>query len=69
MLLGFSAGGITLMAVLGASASYIAVPAAMKESLPEANAGMSITAALGITFPFNVLFNVPFFIALGQAVS
>lgn len=69
MLLGFSAGGITLMAVLGASASYIAVPAAMKESLPEANAGMSITTALGITFPFNVLFNVPFFIALGQAVS
>ncbi|MGT0149211.1 hypothetical protein ACT691_03870 [Vibrio metschnikovii] len=30
---------------------------------------MSITAALGITFPFNVLFNVPFFIALGQAIS
>ncbi|KJY91856.1 MULTISPECIES: sodium-dependent bicarbonate transport family permease [Vibrio] len=61
-----SAGGITLMAVLGASASYIAVPAAMKESLPEANSGMSITASLGITFPFNVLFNVPFFIAVGQ---
>ncbi|WCE31666.1 sodium-dependent bicarbonate transport family permease [Vibrio sp. SCSIO 43137] len=68
-LLGFSAGGIALMAVLGASASYIAVPAAMKESLPEANSGMSITAALGITFPFNVLLNVPFFIAVGQHVS
>ncbi|MDV7106143.1 sodium-dependent bicarbonate transport family permease [Vibrio sp. TH_r3] len=68
-LLGFSSGGITLMAVLGASASYIAVPAAMKESLPEANAGMSITASLGITFPFNVLFNVPFFIVLGQHVG
>jgi hypothetical protein len=67
--LGFSAGGISLMAILGASASYIAVPAAMKESLPEANAGMSITASLGITFPVNVLFNVPFFIALGQYVS
>ena len=64
--LGLSAGGIALMAVLGASASYIAVPAAMKESLPEANAGMSITASLGITFPFNVLLAVPFFIALGQ---
>ena len=62
----FSGGGIALMAILGASASYIAVPAAMKESLPEANAGMSITAALGITFPFNVLLGVPFFIALGQ---
>ncbi|MDV5168568.1 sodium-dependent bicarbonate transport family permease [Photobacterium rosenbergii] len=67
--LGFSAGGIALMAILGASASYIAVPAAMKESLPEANAGMSITAALGITFPFNVLLGVPFFIALGQYIQ
>jgi hypothetical protein len=67
--LDFSAGGISLMAVLGASASYIAVPAAMKESLPEANAGMSITASLGITFPFNVLFNVPFFIAIGQYLA
>lgn len=67
-LLGLSAGGTALMAVLGASASYIAVPAAMKESLPEANAGMSITASLGITFPFNVLLGVPFFIALGQYI-
>ncbi|MFY8351183.1 sodium-dependent bicarbonate transport family permease [Pseudoalteromonas sp. SSM20] len=64
VMLGLSAGGIALMAVLGASASYIAVPAAMKQSLPEANAGMSITASLGITFPFNVLIGVPFFIAL-----
>lgn len=64
VMLGLSAGGIALMAVLGASASYIAVPAAMKQSLPEANAGMSITASLGITFPFNVLLGVPFFIAL-----
>ncbi|WP_371377346.1 sodium-dependent bicarbonate transport family permease [Thalassotalea aquiviva] len=66
LILGFSAGGVALLGVLGASASYIAVPAAMKESLPEANAGMSITASLGITFPFNVLLGVPFFIALGQ---
>ncbi|REL28963.1 sodium-dependent bicarbonate transport family permease [Thalassotalea euphylliae] len=64
--MGLSAGGVALMAVLGASASYIAVPAAMKQSLPEANAGMSITASLGITFPFNVLIGVPFFIALGS---
>ena len=66
LLLSFSAGGVALMAVLGASASYIAVPAAMKQSLPEANAGMSITSSLGITFPFNVVIAVPFFIALGQ---
>lgn len=66
LILGFSAGGVALMAVLGASASYIAVPAAMKQSLPEANAGLSITASLGITFPFNVVVAVPFFIALSQ---
>lgn len=66
LLLGFSSGGTALMAILGASASYIAVPAAMKQSLPEANSGISITASLGITFPFNVIIAVPFFIALSQ---
>ena len=64
--LSLSSGGVALMAVLGASASYIAVPAAMKASLPEANAGLSITASLGITFPFNVILGVPLFIALSQ---
>lgn len=66
LLLNFSSGGTALMAVLGASASYIAVPAAMKQSLPEANAGISIAAALGITFPFNVIVVVPFYIAASQ---
>ncbi len=69
LMLGLSSGGIGLMAVLGASASYIAVPAAMKQSLPEANAGMSITASLGITFPFNVLIGVPFFIAFAEYLA
>jgi hypothetical protein len=69
VLLSLSAGGVALMAILGASASYIAVPAAMKQSLPEANAGMSITASLGITFPFNVLIGVPFFIAFANFVT
>ena len=64
--LSFSPGGVALMSVLGASASYIAVPAAMKASLPEANAGLSITASLGITFPFNVILGVPLFIELSQ---
>lgn len=53
--LGLSVGGITLLAVLGASASYIAVPAAMRVALPQANATLSMAASLGITFPFNVL--------------
>ena len=66
LLLEFSAGGTALVAVLGASASYIAVPAAMKQSLPEADTAMSITASLGITFPFNVTLGIPFFIALAN---
>lgn len=64
--LGLSAGGMTLMATLGASASYIAVPAAMRTCLPEANPALSISASLGVTFPFNVVVGVPVFVAVSQ---
>ena len=60
--LGFSSGGIALLAVLGGSASYIAVPAVMRSALPQANHGLSIAASLGITFPFNVLVGIPLYI-------
>lgn len=66
IMMDLSAGGMALMATLGASGSYIAVPAAMRMSLPEADSGLSISTSLGITFPFNVLVAVPFFIALSQ---
>ncbi|WP_372748585.1 sodium-dependent bicarbonate transport family permease [Litorivivens sp.] len=59
-----SPGGVILLAVLGASASYIAVPAAMRAALPEADHGMSITASLGVTFPFNVIVGIPLYITL-----
>lgn len=59
ILLGLSTGGAILMSVLGASASYIAVPAAMRVVLPDANHSLSITASLGITFPFNVVVGIP----------
>lgn len=62
LMLGFSSGGIALLAVLGGSASYIAVPAVMRTALPEANHGLSIAASLGITFPFNVLVGIPLYI-------
>ncbi|WP_226642695.1 sodium-dependent bicarbonate transport family permease [Microbulbifer variabilis] len=65
-LLGLSAGGIFLLAVLGSSASYIAVPAAMSVALPQANASVSITLSLAITFPFNVLVAIPVYLALVQ---
>jgi uncharacterized protein len=62
--LGFSEGGVTLLAILAASASYIAVPAAMRVSVPEANPALSLAASLGVTFPFNVLVGIPLYHSL-----
>ncbi len=64
--LGFSIGGIGMLATLAASASYIAVPAAMRISVPEANPTLSLTASLGITFSFNVIFGIPIYLALAE---
>jgi hypothetical protein len=50
-----------LLMILGAGASYIAVPAALKLALPEANAGIYLTLALGITFPFNIIVGIPLY--------
>jgi hypothetical protein len=63
-LLGLSVGGTAMLATLAASASYIAVPAAMRISVPEANPTLSLGASLGITFPFNVLLGIPLYYAL-----
>lgn len=60
-LIGMSIGGATLMAVLSASASYIVVPAVMKENLPEANPALYLTLSLVITFTFNILFGIPLY--------
>lgn len=54
-------GDATLLAVLAASASYIAVPAAMRLSVPEAQPSIYVAAALGITFPFNVIVGLPMY--------
>ena len=64
-LAGLSVGGATVLGVLCASASYIAAPAAVQVALPEANPSLSITASLGVTFPFNLIFGIPilYFIA------
>lgn len=67
--LGLSAGGIALLASLAASASYIAAPTAMRIAVPEANAALSITVALGITFPFNIVLGIPLYISLAQRIS
>jgi uncharacterized protein len=59
--LGLSLGGTTLVGVLGASASYIAVPPAMRLAVPEANPSYYLTLSLGITFPFNVVVGIPLY--------
>ncbi len=64
--MGLSMGGTILLAVLGASASYIAVPAAMRVALPDANHSLSISSSLGITFPFNVLIGIPTFAVVAE---
>ncbi len=63
---GLSAGGCTLLGVLASSASYIAAPAAVRLSLPEANPTYSLTAALAITFPFNITFGVPLYFQIAK---
>lgn len=60
-ILGFGIGGTTLVAVLAASASYIAVPPAMRLAVPEANPSLYLTLSLGVTFPFNVVFGIPLY--------
>ncbi len=65
--LGLSSGGATLFAVMLASASYIAAPAAMRMAVPEANPALGISAALAVTFPFNVFVNIPLLTILGGA--
>lgn len=65
-LMGLSLGGTAMLATLAASASYIAVPAAMRLALPEANPSLSLTASLGITFPFNILIGIPLYLALAE---
>ena len=58
------AGDRLLFAILAASASYIAVPAAMKLAAPKANPGLYIPMALAVTFPFNITFGMPFYLYL-----
>ena len=67
--LGLSTGGVALMMVLAGSASYIAVPAAMRVALPDANPSIYLTLSLGVTFPFNLVIGIPAWVAVAQAVG
>lgn len=65
-LLGLSVGGTALFAVLCASASYIAVPAAMRLALPDAKPSIYVPLSLGVTFPFNLAIGIPLYLYLAQ---
>jgi uncharacterized protein len=68
-LLGLTTGGTTLLATLCASASYIAVPAAMRMALPKADPSISLTLALGVTFPFNITIGLPLYYTAAQGLA
>ena len=68
-LAGLSTGGVAVLATLAASASYIAAPAAVRIALPEADPAVSITASLGITFPFNITIGIPLFVWFATLVT
>jgi uncharacterized protein len=61
-LVGMGPGNALLFAVLCASASYIAVPAAMRMTVPEANPSLYVSMALAITFPFNIIIGIPMYL-------
>ncbi|WP_298985338.1 sodium-dependent bicarbonate transport family permease [uncultured Roseibium sp.] len=67
-MIGLSTGGTVLLMTLSASASYIAVPAAMRVALPEANPSIYLTMSLGITFPFNLTIGIPLYLSLAQVI-
>lgn len=67
--LGMSIGGMTLLATLYASASYIAAPAAVRMAVPEANPSTSIAASLGVTFPFNISLGIPLYLFLSEQLA
>jgi uncharacterized protein len=67
--LGLSPGGMTVLATLAASASYIAAPTAMRMAVPEANPAIGLTASLAITFPFNIIVGIPLYARLATMLA
>lgn len=66
---GLGTGGVAVLGAMAASASYIAAPAAVQIGLPDANPGYGLTAALAVTFPFNLLIGIPLYTEMAKVVS
>jgi hypothetical protein len=62
--IGISRGDAVLLAVLAASASYIAAPAALRLAVPNATPGLYVSLSLGVTFPFNIIVGIPLYAAI-----
>lgn len=67
-LFGIPAGDAALLMVLAASASYIAVPAVLRYAIPEAQPSLYFGMSLGLTFPLNILFGIPLYVAIAHTV-
>ncbi len=68
-LVGMSPGGAAILGAMVGSASYIAAPAAVRIALPEASPGIYLTLALGVTFPFNLIFGIPLYMKTAEFLS
>lgn len=68
-LAGMNVGGCTVLAAIVSSASYIAAPPAVRLTLPQANPTLSMTASLGITFPFNIAVGVPIYYWMAKSIA
>ena len=68
-LIGLDIASAAALGILAASASYIAVPAAMRMALPEADPGIYLAMSLGITFPFNIIIGISLYTQLATAIG
>ncbi len=68
VLLKLPTGDAALLMVLAASASYIAVPAVLRYAMPEATPSLYFGLSLGVTFPLNILFGIPLYVAVARTV-
>jgi len=66
---GLSTGGAMVLGIMAASASYIAAPAAVRVALPEADLGLSLGVAIGVTFPFNLIVGIPLLSEISELLS
>ena len=67
--IGMSVGGATILAVLCASASYIAAPAAVSIGLPQANGALALSSSIGVTFPFNLIVGIPLYLEFAKLLA